>query len=404
MKFFYKPGIIGLLLITLLLSACGSASDNVPPDNRAAGSVETNISDIETPAVDSQQSTNAQQPVTEQDAVSSSFMPPDSEFVVYYLDVGQGAAAFIVCDGETMLIDGGDPSSSNLIYSFLDRHGIDHLDYILNSHPHDDHIGGLSGALNYVSSVGMAFVSHVQHDIRAVDSFHKYLGDHGVEITVPNAGETFKLGSATVTMLAPLKDYNGINNNSIVLKITYGETSFLFKGDAERESEIDILEAGFDLSATVLKVSHHGSETSTTYPFLREVMPEIAVISCGANNRYGHPHEDTLSRLRDADVKVYRTDMQGDIIIRSDGYKVYVETGRNADIQTNPTAHTGISGHDELIITGDEEHYIGNANSKKLHRPDCRTLPDEKNRVIFDILQEGLDAGHDPCGNCKPHG
>ena len=199
------------------------------------------------------------------------------------------------------------------------------------------------------------------------------------------------LGSALVEIIGPVREYRDVNNNSLIIKITYGETSFLFKGDAERESELDIVEAGINVSATVLKVSHHGSDTSTTYPFLREVMPEIAIISCGLNNQYGHPHENVLSRLRDADVRVYRTDLQGDIIVRSDGLSVTVEVGRNADVQTNPT---------ESVF--DEVRYIGNANTLRFHRVDCRTLPAEHNRVELASRQEAVDGGFTACGNCKP--
>ena len=372
-------GLILLLLLITLLAACA-----LTPETKTQSQ-----DDI----VDSPDNDNIHHIVSAPDLRNVPESSPDSEFVVYYLDVGQGAAALVVCDGEVMLIDGGAPASSSLIYSFLERHGIDHIDYIVNTHPHEDHVGGLSGALNRVSSVVMVLGSATEYDTRAFESFLRYLGDHGAEITVPNAGDTFMLGSATVTIKGPVRDYDDINNNSLVVKITYGETSFLFKGDAERESELDMLESGFDLSATVLKVSHHGSDTSTIYPFLREVMPEFAIISCGVDNQYGHPHENTLSRLRDADVTVFRTDLQGDIIVRSDGVNVFVTTERNAQVQTNPTEH----------FVSDEEYYIGNANSLKLHRPDCNTLPAEHNRVIFETLQDALDAGHDPCGNCKPH-
>jgi competence protein ComEC len=317
--------------------------------------------------------------------------PTATEFIVYFLDVGQAAAAFIYSDGETMLIDGGGASSSNLIYSFLDRHGIDHLDYIINTHPHEDHVGGLSGALNRVSSVGVALGSATAYDTRAFNSFLSNLDNHGVELTIPKAGNSFMLGTATVEILAHLRDYNDVNNNSIVIKITYGETRFLFLGDAERASELDMVEAGLNLSATVLKVGHHGSDTSTIYPFLREVMPEIAVISCGSDNRYGHPHDNVLSRLRDASVKVYRTDLQGDIIIRSDGFNLSVETQRNANIPTNPTA-----------LPVDDYSYIGNINSKRFHRLDCRTLPAEHNRVHLESREHAIENGFDPCGNCKP--
>ena len=380
------------LLIFILLSACATfpadVLQNEPITNDVSiisNPVQQNIIEIEQP--DLIQEVPIQQ-ITPADVVS---LPEDSEFVVYYLDVGQAAAAFILCDGNKMLIDGGGASSSNLIYSFLDRNGIDHLDYIVNTHPHEDHVGGLSGALNYVSSVGTVLGSATEYDTRAFESFLKYLNEHDKEITIPTPGDSFMLGSALVEIFAPIRDYNDVNNNSIVLKITYGETSFLFKGDAERESEIDMLEAGYDLSAIVLKVSHHGSDTSTTYPFLREVMPEIAIISSGLENQYGHPHDNLLSRLRDADVKVYRTDLQGDIIIRSDGVNLTIETQRNADIPTNPT---------DLVV--EDYTHIGNSRSNIFHRPDCKTLPAEHNRVHLETREHAEDHGFRPCQNCKP--
>ena len=184
----------------------------------------------------------------------------------------------ILCDGEAMLIDGGEASQSSKIYAYLKAHGVDHLEYIVATHAHSDHVGGLSGALNY-ATVDTALCSVTEYDSDAFRNYVKYLGIQGVSISVPHAGDAFGLGSATVQVLGPQTDYEDPNDSSIVLKVIYGATSFLFTGDAERSAETDILEAGYDLSATVLKIGHHGSDTSTTYPFLREIMPQYAVIS-----------------------------------------------------------------------------------------------------------------------------
>jgi len=393
MKRTHKIGILALLMLSLamFLIGCQGNSGNNPVnemDTPQPIEAPNRLGDLPAPPEASLEAGGHAQLQSPADTIIS---PLSSEFVVYFLDVGQGAAAFVICDGATMLIDGGDASASNLIYSFLDRNGIDHMDYIVNTHPHADHVGGLAGALNRISSVGAVLGSAEEYETRAFESFARYLAEHGAELEIPNAGETFMLGSATVEILAPLREYDDENNNSIILKITYGETGFMFKGDAERESETDLVESGVDLSATVLKVSHHGSETSTSYPFLRAVMPEIAIISVGANNRYGHPHDTTLSRLRDAGVTIYRTDLQGDIIIRSDGVNLTVETQRNAYIPTNPT---------EQVV--EEITHIGNTNSKKFHRPDCHTLPAEHNRVHLETREHAIDNGFEPCGNCKP--
>ncbi len=325
---------------------------------------------------------------------SNFILPENSTFEVHYIDVGQGDSSLILCDGEAMLIDGGEADQSSKIYAYLENQGVDYLDYIVATHAHSDHIGGLSGALNY-ALVGTALCPVTSYDSKTFNSFEKYLGKQGVTITVPEPGDTFNLGSALVEIMGPQRNYDDPNNTSIVQKITYGATSFLFTGDAERTAEADILDVGYDLSATVLKVGHHGSDSSTSYPFLREIMPDYAVIQVGKGNSYGHPAEDTLSRLRDAGVKVYRNDLQGTIICTSDGTAVSFSTERNESIETNPTVPASTAAPE----TGG---YIGNINTHKFHLPTCGSLPAEKNRVFFDTRQEAVDAGYDPCGNCNP--
>lgn len=207
-------------------------------------------------------------------------LPAESSFAVHFIDVGQGDCALVLCDGQAMLIDGGEASQSSKVYAYLENHGIDHLEYIIASHAHSDHIGGLSGALNY-ATVDTALCPVTDYDSDTFRSFIKYLKKQDVSITVPQAGDIFYLGSTMVQVLDPQKDYDNANDISIVLKVVYGATSFLLTGDAERTAESDIIDAGYDLSATVLKVGHHGSDTSTSYPFLREIMPKYAVISVG---------------------------------------------------------------------------------------------------------------------------
>ena len=367
-----------------------SGTENIEPDEKAT-----------TPQVPDDGSTDATVPPEEDDndtiVIPPIELPEDSTFEVHYLDVGQGDCSLVLCDGHAMLIDGGESSESSKVYAYLKQHGISHLDYMVATHAHSDHIGGLSGALNY-ATVDTAFCPVTDYDSKTFDSMVKYLDTQGIGITVPSAGDEFMLGSAHVQILGPQKNYDDPNDTSIVMKVTYGETSFLFTGDAERTAEADILDAGYDLSSTVLKVGHHGSDTSTSYPFLREIMPEYAVIQVGKDNSYGHPTEDTLSRLRDAEVKVYRNDLQGDIVCSSDGKTVSFTTTKNESIQTNPTAVVT----PEADQPDDAGEYIGNKNSKKFHLPTCKNLPAEKNRIYFDSRQAAVDAGQSPCGNCNP--
>ena len=268
-------------------------------------------------------------------------IPAESTFSIHFIDVGQADAALVECDGHYMLIDGGNKADSNLIYAVLKRANVKKLDIVVGTHAHEDHIGGLPGAFQFATA-DITLCPVKSYNSKAFENFAKYANQKGNGITIPKVGDTYALGSATVTILGLNAD-DDPNNTSIILRIDYGETSFLFTGDAERAAEQAVLSSGMNLSATVLKIGHHGSDSSTTYPFLREIMPQYAIISVGNDNTYGHPTEDTLSRLRDADVKLFRTDLQGDIFCTSDGKTVSFSVTRNpnadvfGDIGNNST-------------------------------------------------------------------
>ena len=362
---------------------------------------------------------------------------PTSYFEVHFIDVGQADAALVLCDGAAMLIDGGNVADSSLIYSYLQNHGVTHLNYIVSTHPHEDHVGGLAGALNF-ATVDVALSPVLEYDTKAFGNFVKYLNAQRVSLTIPFAGDTFSLGSASVQVLGPVRQSTDMNDMSIVLRVVYGNTSFLFTGDAGREEEHDILEAGYTLGSTVLKVGHHGSESSTSYVFLREVMPQAAVISVGSDNPYGHPTDAVLSRLRDADVKVYRTDMQGTVICRSDGSTVSFEVSRNADADTLASVEpNSLTRTDEPAPLPTPEPaptprqipvptpvpsptpvpaavqspaspvatYILNTSTRKFHYPSCSSVSQmsEKNKETFTgTREEAIEMGYSPCGRCKP--
>lgn len=297
---------------------------------------------------------------------------PMSPLEVHYIDVGQADSALVICDNQTMLIDGGNAADSNLIAAYLKKENISSIDYVVCTHAHEDHVGGLSGALSVVN-VDNVIAPETEQDTKAYQNFKSKAAGQGLTIHHPTAGESFMLGSSNVQIFGPVtENTDDLNNTSIVMKLTYGDTSFLFTGDAEREEEQDILNRGYDLSADVLKVGHHGSDSSTSYTWLREIMPQYAVISVGECNSYGHPSETVLSRLRDADVKVYRTDLQGDIIAVSDGNSVTITTAKNETIQTN-----------ETIKKDAETAYIGNRNSKKFHRPDKPRLSNQTGLLLW---------------------
>ncbi len=316
----------------------------------------------------------------------------DSFFEVHFVDVGQADCALVLCDGAAMLIDGGNVEDSSLVYSYLKKHEVDALDYMIATHPHEDHIGGLSGALNY-ASVDKVYSPTDTHDSKVFEIFAEQVAKNGAEIYVPEVGESFELGSAKVDILA-CNSTEDTNNTSIVLKITYGTTSFLFTADAEREAEQVILESGRNLKSTVLKVGHHGSADSTTYPFLREIMPEYAVISVGSDNSYGHPHEEAVSRLQDAGVKIYRTDLHGTVICTSNGESVSFTTDKQ-------TSHFIEENNESLI----EAEFVINTNSNRFHTPYCSGVAkmSDSNKEIYTGSKYDLIAqGYTPCGTCNP--
>ena len=254
-------------------------------------------------------------------------LPDSSVLEVHFLDVGQADAALVLCDGETMLIDGGNKEDSSLLYTYLKTHGVTHLDYVVGTHAHEDHIGGIPGALHYATA-DTVLCPVANYDSEAFRDFVKAVEMQELSITVPHAGDSFPLGSATVEILHCDPDNDNPNNTGIVLRITHGDVSFLFTGDAEREVEEVILDSDRNVQSTVLKVGHHGSGTSTSYRLLYEVQPKYAVISVGADNSYGHPHDSVTGRLRDADAEVYRTDQHGDIKMVSDGKSITIYTER----------------------------------------------------------------------------
>lgn len=400
-----------LLILSMLFSFTACTSQDVSQNTPIVSTeTTTNKNSVEMDSADKQ----ADDPISTENTERDIELPENSNFEVHYIDVGQADAALVLCDDETMLIDGGNVADSSLIVSYLNKQNISHLDYVIGTHAHEDHIGGLSGALS-VATVGKVYAPKTEADSKAYQNFKNKVLAQGLQITNPTPNETFTLGSSSVRILAPITEsVSDINNTSIVLKITYGSTSFLFTGDAEREVEQDILNKGYDISADVLKVGHHGSEYSTTYPFLREIMPKYAIISVGKNNSYGHPTDEALSRLRDSDTKVYRTDLQGDIIAKSDGKTVTVTPSRNANIETNTTVKEKEQTYIPPVVSVPTQQeksnerttaYIGNANTKKFHYPDCHSVDRMKdsNKVRLNCTRsQAISQGYSPCGNCNP--
>ncbi len=256
------------------------------------------------------------------EATAGTSIAGDGGLVARFLDVGQGDAALVTCDGHSMLIDGGPSSASSKLYSVLKAEGIDALDYVIASHPDADHIGGLAGAL-HAAKAGRVFCSSTSSDTKTYETFASTVLDGGGVVEVPSTGTTLPLGGASVSFIGPVVRFGDDNNDSLVVKVTYGETSMLFMGDAEMSAEQTLLDEGVDVRADVLKVGHHGSQTSSSPFFVEEVDPEFAVISVGENS-YGHPDENVLAMFGRMGVNVLRTDVSGDIALCSNGCEIVI--------------------------------------------------------------------------------
>ena len=316
----------------------------------------------------------------------------DAAFQMHFIDVGQALSVLVECDGQFMLYDGGNVDDGSLVVSYLQSQGVEQLEYVFCSHAHEDHVGGLAAALAYFPAYHV-YSPVTEASTKCFKDFVKYTQQQNLQVEVPAVGTQWALGSATVTMLGPVAQYDDTNDTSIVLRIDYGATSFLLTGDMEADAERDLVNSGANLKVDVLQVGHHGSSTSTSYVFLNAVLPEMGIISCGVNNKYGHPHEETLSILRDAGVDVYRTDLLGTITVSSDGQNYTVATEHFAtDAELNPTAPAASSTA--------QQAYIGNVNSKKFHLPSCANLPAEKNQILFSSYDEAVAAGYSPCSSC----
>lgn len=347
------------------------------------------------------------EPVTEQ----AQTFATDDMLRVDYIDVGQGDSILITTpDGVNMLIDAGEgEGKSGAVTSYLTQRGIDEIDTVIATHPHSDHINAMDEVLDS-TEVEHFYMPDVSHTTKDFENMLDALEDVE-DIKAVKAGDTFSLGQqVSCRVLAPCSEsYEDLNDYSVVIKLTYGETDFIFMGDAEALSEEEILAAGEDVSADVLKCGHHGSSSSSSPDFVEAVDPQYAVISCGVDNSYGHPDSETLSVLDSFGITVLRTDKQGTITIESDGnniiYKDTASAVSEEAVQTTNESEAVFKDSRENETSSPVESeitYIGNINSKKFHKSDCSTLPAEKNRVYFSSRQEALQQGYSPCGKCDP--
>lgn len=291
------------MLLSLLVS-CNINNEIISESSEITSEVSTFSSEISTEA-------SAEQ--SEGGSSEEQSQPNNDLLRISFIDVGQGDCILIkTAEGNNILIDSGSLESKDKVLNYLEFENVDEIEYAFFTHPHADHIGAADEILKSIEMKNVYIpnaVTTTQVYNRMLDELEKH-----ESVVQAKSGQKISFDGIEIDILSPIKDeYNDLNKYSIVMKLTYGKNSFLLTGDATSENEVEMLEKGLDLKADILKIGHHGSNTSTSSEFLTAVAPEVAVISCGVNNRYGHPHQETLEKLKDIDT--YRTDQGGTIIV-----------------------------------------------------------------------------------------
>ena len=257
-----------------------------------------------------------------ENVINTNIVENSSNLKIHYIDVGQGDSAIIEQNGHYMLIDAGTNECEQDLIAYIDSLGITKFDYIIATHAHEDHIGSMDTVINKYDVDKILFAKHTT-TTKTFENFVMAVKNKGLQLYAPSVGEEFVFENSKFIVLAPnSQNYEELNDYSIVIKVKYGDTSYLFTGDAEKLSEDEMLNNNLDLSADVLKVGHHGSKSSTTQKFLNAVNPKYSVISVGKDNDYGHPTQIVMNRLKNKNIDVYRTDESGTIVLTSDGKNI----------------------------------------------------------------------------------
>ncbi|NLI91419.1 MAG: MBL fold metallo-hydrolase [Peptococcaceae bacterium] len=270
-------------------------------------------------------------PTTAQSAQSAQQQDNSPVLKVHFIDVGQADSILIQApSGKNMLIDAGNNNDDKTIVNYIKNQGISKLDIVVGTHPHEDHIGGLDTVIKNFD-IGQVVMPDKTQTTRTFTDVLTAVQNKGLKITAAKSGVNLDLGKElTVSVLAPVgRSYEDLNDFSVVIRIAFGNTSFLFTGDAGHESETEMISSGSNLSSTVLKVGHHGSTSSSSQDFLNKVKPQYAVIMVGKDNDYGHPHKETLNKLSKIKANILRTDLNGTIIVNSNGSTISYITNKN---------------------------------------------------------------------------
>jgi len=352
-------------------------------------------------------------------AVSAATVSASENLVVHFLDVGQGDSELLQFNGKNVLIDGGSRELGPSVESYLRNHGVSSLDLVIATHPHEDHIGGLIFILNDIP-VKQVLDSGQVHTAPSFETYLDLIDKKNIPFDTAQRSQTINLDpNLKIEVLSPPKSQyqDDINENSIVLKVTYKKVSFLFMGDAGLEAENSIMTTGYNLKSDILKVGHHGSSSASGSSFLAKVKPSISMIEVGAGNDYGHPTQKTLSALQNTGSKIYRTDTNGNIVVTTDGlsYSVSAEKlSRSAACVMSltaalPSIRTSIEYGAAItttntIATSSQQSFVGSVKSNKYHYPSCQWGQKIKpsNEIWFTSSEDARAHGYVPCKVCNP--
>lgn len=409
-KKWFKPA--AFILCMLLFS---SSINSIPLDDDSIS--KDSLSDNETVAAQ----ISIDLPEKNTPDISIPNVEENAKLIVNYIDVGQADSIFIeLPNSQTMLIDAGNNDDGETVVNYIKNLSYDTINYVIGTHPHEDHIGGLDTVINEFN-IDAVYMPKVQHNTATFEDVLLAIQDKGLKINTAKSGKNIlNIDNLNVEILAPVNDtYDELNNYSAVIKITYGNNSFLFMGDAESLSENEITA---DLKADMLKVGHHGSDTSTSREFLSKATPTYAVISVGADNRYGHPSNEILALLDEFDVNIFRTDEQGTIVARSDGNMILINKEPspykpNAPPSIKQETQPVVVNAPEIIenTTVAEEPVVVDdtpaveepkevivyvtKTGEKYHSDGCQYL--RKSKIAISLNNAKLQ-GYTPCSKCSP--
>lgn len=428
-----------LLSLTMILSGClgGYESSSASSDNSVSNTAtesETEITTISEETTVSFEETTTEAGITEATtteattteatttAEETTTKKNDSNFsdklVVHYIDVGQGDSIFIeLPNGEAMLIDAGEKDYGDKVVTYIHSKGYDTLDYVVATHAHSDHIGGMANVVDNFN-VKNFYMTSASATTQAYSNMLNAVKKSGASVHNAMAGETILNDrNLSVEIVAPKEiDNDNQNNNSVVIKLTYGDNKFVFAGDAEKSEEDGIWT---NIKCDVLKIGHHGSDSSSTANFLKKTEAKYAVISCGLNNSYGHPTDSVLKRLNDRNIAVYRTDLQGTIVFTSNGKDISVNvkpSENNQPVVTTAVTTTVVTTTTTAPVTTvatitttaplktGGTIYVLNTNTKKIHYKDCSSVKQMKdsNKSYTDDYNGAIAQGYKPCQKCNP--